>query len=221
MTDQEDLEGGASDEVSARGEITIVLARGPVTQQAPRPRKDELLQDLQRDLRSYDFLLTGDVQIELEWLVHERLRYESDETADVDNILKPTLDALCGPDGILLDDCQVQSISSTWIDWIRNDQQLTLRIRHEPYEVLARGTIAFVDLGQNLYIPLSVVAPVEFRAQLADTLARAVALRDKALAMGMDFHVARMPLPAQRLFHRSRIKNFRICTLDEYASERL
>src|SRR5207244_5710585 len=50
-------------------------------------------------------LLTGEVAVEVEWVLHERYRWESGlmlTTPDVDNIVKPLLDALCGPDALLI-----------------------------------------------------------------------------------------------------------------------
>jgi hypothetical protein len=38
-------------------------------------------------------LLSGDVQVGIEWTLHEEARYEQDAAPDVDNILKPLLDA--------------------------------------------------------------------------------------------------------------------------------
>jgi len=51
------------------------------------------------------YLPLGDVKVSIEWTLHEQDPYESDAAPDVDNILKPLLDVLCGPDGILIDDC--------------------------------------------------------------------------------------------------------------------
>ena len=58
----------------------------------------------------------------IEWTVHEQDRYESDAAPDVDNILKPLLDGLCGPEGVLIDDCQVQAVDCRWIDWTLREQ---------------------------------------------------------------------------------------------------
>jgi hypothetical protein len=145
------------------------------------------------------------------------------EGADVDNILKPTLDALSGPDGILIDDCQVQAVTSSWIDWTREDQQqLTIRIRHIADDFLPRQSLAFVDLGRNLYMPVHVGLPAEARTLIASYLASAVIGRDKLVALGAEFSSSRAIMPVQRVFHRSRLgKGFRLGTLLDYEQGRL
>ncbi len=216
---EKDLERCERGEVpSPFGDLTVALANGPVSQQATRARKDELTRNLRASLARYQFLLTGDVQIELEWLVHERARYESDHGADVNNILKPTLDALAGPQGILIDDCQVQSITASWIDWTHeNQQQLTIRLHHLADEFMPRNSLAFVSLGENLFMPVNTELPPGARAAVAAHLTSVMSASRSLVTPGADFHASRSIMPIQRVFHRSRLgPGFRLGSLADY-----
>lgn len=52
-------------------------------------------------------------EVTVEWLLHEERRWDTRgvlRSPDVDNIVKPVVDGFCGPRGVLIDDCRVQSI---------------------------------------------------------------------------------------------------------------
>ena len=114
-------------------------------------KKQKLKNAILQVIKGATYYLTGEVQIEIEWLVHERERYETDSSPDIDNIVKPMLDALSGLHGILIDDCQVQAVSCHWIDWTRNDHQINLRIKYFPDEWTLKDSLLFVDFGNNYF----------------------------------------------------------------------
>ena len=216
IRDLESFERGESP--SPFGELTIQLERGPVSQQSARARKDEMATALRASFDKYQFYLTGEIQLELEWLIHARVRYESDRAADVDNILKPTLDALTGPDGIMIDDCQIQAVTSAWMDWTLDSERLTLRFRHGPDDYIPRSALAFVDIGWNLFMPVNTDLTLEARQIMAEAISAAVSSRDRLVELGADYYSSRSLMPMQRVFHRSRIdRGFRIGSLAAYA----
>ena len=141
------------------GELLFLIPRAPISLQATAVRK-QAVRELVRDQTSkLDFLISGDIQIDIEWLLNERRRYESHVSPDVDNVLKPTLDALCGPQGALIDDCQVQAVSCRWIDWTRDDEQSEIRIRFFPDERVSRSGLKFVHMGRSLCFPFETDVP--------------------------------------------------------------
>jgi Holliday junction resolvase RusA-like endonuclease len=107
----------SEDEPRASGELEFTISGPPVSQQSTRSEKDKFAELMRKQIGNSPYLLSGDVRVEIEWSLHEQYRYESDAAPDVDNILKPLLDALCGPQGVLIDDCQVQAVDCRWIDW--------------------------------------------------------------------------------------------------------
>jgi Holliday junction resolvase RusA-like endonuclease len=101
-----------------------------VSLQANRSKKDRFCDALCSVLGEPEYLLSGEVSVSVEWMIHERLRYETLVTPDVDNTLKVVLDAISGPMGVLINDCQVHHVGCHWIDWTRPDEQVTVTIKH-------------------------------------------------------------------------------------------
>ena len=83
-----------------KGDIFISLPLGPVRFKAPRERKQTLTSMIKEHTAKETFLLTGEVKVEIEWMIHEQDRYES----------------LQGPEGVIINDWQVRDISCRWID---------------------------------------------------------------------------------------------------------
>ncbi|MEK2607954.1 RusA family crossover junction endodeoxyribonuclease [Pseudomonas shirazensis] len=91
-----------------------------VSTQSRLERKRELTQVIQRELSQFKWLISGSVRIEFAWYLHSTQRQETDKVGDLDNITKPILDSLTGPDGILIDDSQIGSVNTFWMS--RNEQ---------------------------------------------------------------------------------------------------
>ena len=83
------------------------IPTAPVSQQATSDSKAGLKSQVQAIISKANLFLTGEVRVNIDWMVHDRIRYETDQAPDIDNVIKPTLDAITGPSGILIDDCQV------------------------------------------------------------------------------------------------------------------
>jgi Holliday junction resolvase RusA-like endonuclease len=133
-------------------EFTLPLA--PVSQQAKSEAKSEFKCAVQAFTKTAQYLLAGDVQLSVEWLVSEQARYETDRSPDVDNILKPLIDSLVGPDGLVIDDNQIQSVSCSWIDWHREEEQIRVELRFLPDEWLQKQGLVFVQFENGLCMPI-------------------------------------------------------------------
>jgi Holliday junction resolvase RusA-like endonuclease len=196
------------------GEINFSLPMAPVSQQAASAAKQKLVDEARRITSPLEYILDGEVQIEIQWFIHERFRWETDASPDVDNILKPLLDGLCGDKGILIDDCQVQSVLASWIDWTRDDQLLDIRIRFSPDDYLTKAGLSFVRLKDALCFPV----PAEIRQKglkiWLDAIEGAIDARQKIADLTESYYPARYVLP-HGLIHRSRIKGFPVYEIAE------
>lgn len=201
------------------GLLEIAFALAPVSQQASGAAKQAFRTAVQLLTRSAGFLFSGDVQLTVEWLVSEQRRYETDRTPDVDNILKPLIDALVGPDGLLIDDNQIQSVVCSWVDWNHDDERISVEIRYLEDEWLPKDAVLFVQFEGGLCLPIPRTAPKTFQTQLLDLYVRALDIRTKAKALGIDDSVARTVMPAQRIFHRTRLHSFPVLTADEFRAQ--
>jgi Holliday junction resolvase RusA-like endonuclease len=187
------------------GELTFLIRSAPVSLQATPERKEALRNLIRDQTSSCAYLITGDVQIGIEWLLSERRRYESHVSPDVDNVLKPTLDALCGPNGVLIDDCQVQAVSCRWIDWTREEEQFEIRLRFFPDERVSKVGVVFVHMGQSLCFPFDKDMPPLALMIVVNMVVGLFDSKDELVRRGIDYQTASRVMPVQRLFNRSRI----------------
>lgn len=196
-------------------ELSFVLPFAPVSQQSSSARRADQQQAVAAHLARYGFILTGDVHVDVTWLVPERVRYESDAAADVDNILKPLLDAMCGPAGVLVDDCQLVSIACGWLGGLGDLQELQVRVRYSPDQWLRKDGLLFVNFGRALCFPFSFGAPPAALRLLLDHIERALETRAAGENLGLPSEIASLAMPAQRFFHRSKVTRFPVLSLEE------
>lgn len=202
--------------------VTIHLPREPVSQGADGRKRRGLIADLQDLTRRVPWMYTGDVSVVIEWTVHLKLRYESDRAVDVDNIVKPILDGITGPDGVLIDDTQVNHISVNWITWTRTDRQhLKVELRSLDLDLYEQKGFALVEVRPALCLPLPALAnSPDGRRLFSQAIQRQFETHDKLLRMGLAWDTARGILPVQRLFHRNKVTKFDVMSWEEYVEGR-
>ena len=217
------LEWEKNREFLASGLINLYLPIEPVSLQASRRKKEVVTSQIHRITSAYNFILVGDVQIDIEWHIHEQNRYESDSSADVDNIIKPILDALCGPKGILVNDCQVQAISCRWIDWESDNQEIIIRIQmFFNDEWLLKSGLIFTHMGKGICYPilLNDIDP-KYTLVILENLESKIARRDELMSKGMSYYHAQGVMSIQRVFHISRVQDFDIIQLNDLKKQLL
>lgn len=110
----------------------------------------QAFQDAIRAQLTNKFVFWGEVQVIITLFLDVQTVLETSETADVDNYAKSILDALKGPQGIIIDDTQVQALTISWID------------SHEVYfEIEMRGSVddfftkplRFFEMPDGLFYP--------------------------------------------------------------------
>ncbi|MEG4227055.1 RusA family crossover junction endodeoxyribonuclease [Microcoleus sp. N9_B2] len=204
------------------GHIVLCLPIEPVSLQADRDKKNVVTSEIQNITSNFSFILVGDVQIDIEWQIHEQKRYESDSSPDIDNILKPILDALSGLKGVLIDDCQVQAVSCHWIDWDSDEQQITIRIRmFGNDEWLLKDGLIFVHMGKGLCYPI-VLKEIDPQCALdiLEKLEALIILRQKLLDRNINYYTRKI-MSIQRVFHISRLKDFNVRKIADLKAELL
>lgn len=190
------------------GSFSLVVPVAPVSTQARRAQKDIVTAEIRKLTSVYDFLLSGDVAIDLAWYVREDARYETDASADVDNILKPTFDALSGPQGVLINDSQVQHLTCHWQGGLNVPEHFTITVEYDPEEWFAKKSLGFVIVRNNLCMPLDLDQDPGVLLLLLDTYEKQFDAHDRLLTLGASPTTARGLLSVQRVFHRSRTVGF-------------
>lgn len=184
----------------------------PVSLQASSARKREFKSLLSEAIaRNTSFYFAHDVKVEFTWEIEERKRYETHIVADLDNLLKPLLDAATGPEGVLFDDNQVQQIGASWISvgygW---PEGFTLEFAALiPDEAVRRGG-TFVEFTPSrcLYLPFDRDDPKLLI--MVDSFRTVYAAVDELVADGMPPDEAHGLMPMARTFPRARLGRFTI-----------
>lgn len=191
----------------------------PVSQQAASDSKAALKSQVQTIISKDDFFLTGEVRVNIDWMVHDRIRYETDQAPDIDNIIKPTLDAITGPSGILIDDCQVQRVNCGWIDSPDETQRFSIEIDYFEDEQIPSREVLFVQFENGLCFPFDKSLPDSLTKTLIEHLVERLAARDKILQLTGSHRTALHIMPIQRFFHRTRIHGFPVVTYRSFLEQ--
>lgn len=193
----------------------------PVSLQAAGSKKTAIREAIRAIVSPCEYLLTGDLQVTIEWRISERVRYESDNPADVDNIVKPILDALSGPEGLLVDDCQVQALTCYWTGGRSHpeEESVVIDLAFETEACVRKAGLVFVPVDRALYFPVDSSLPRSVVLRLAEQITARFRSARETVAEGLDPRLAYSTLPIQRVFHRTKLGLFRIATLEELGQE--
>jgi Holliday junction resolvase RusA-like endonuclease len=189
------------------GILEFELNLAPVSLQARSEAKAAFRTAIQNITQTAAFLLAGDIHLSVEWFISEQARYETDRSPDVDNILKPLIDSLVGPKGILIDDNQIQNLSCSWVDWHQSSEQVHIALRFSPDEWLPKDGLVFAQFKNGLCMPIPEVSIGE-RLGWLEAYSIVLATRGDADKKGIPYKWARIIMPSQRVFHRTRIHDF-------------
>lgn len=208
------------DGVEPLREMKLSFPLKPVSLQGSRRAKKKLQVAVGGEASKVPYLYTGEVRCYFEWFLHERIRYEGLHAPDVDNIIKPILDALSGPSGIIVNDCQVQAVDCRWIDWKSEEQRIDIVVvPSDPDEYITKEGLVFLEMREKLCIPLDTRLPVESQRHFVEAWMAMFERRTEAIQSGQDYYAARNALPLGRAFHRARLKGFKRWRVDLYRAK--
>ena len=200
----------------SEGIITLDLNESPVSLQAKAERRKLLKDKIQEKIAGVEYLLSGDIKVSITWFIHEQKRYETSHTADIDNIIKPILDSLCGRSGVMIDDNQIQRVTSEWFDTKSpEEERLEININFQPDEFLPKEELFFVHIRNNLYLPLWENLPKKCQQEIITQYSNMLKLRDSLQDAGMEYYRSSCFLPAQRVFHKNRLGEFTLKEIDQ------
>jgi Holliday junction resolvase RusA-like endonuclease len=87
----------------------------PVSYSNQSQRKREFKERVRGELTN-EFVFFGEVKLDITLYLEEQKLLETPEYGDLDNYAKSICDAIKGKGGLLIDDCQIQSLAISWID---------------------------------------------------------------------------------------------------------
>lgn len=199
----------AASKVEVRGDID------PISLQADPRRKRAFQAALGRSVaNATTVIFTHDVEVTLIWFVEESKRYQTHLVADLDNVVKPLLDAVTGPDGVLVDDNQVQSLRVMWMTPgpLGTRFEMTLEPL-SPDDYVPRAGISFVEfsLDRCYMLPGGLGEhESEIHCEIVSAHRRSLAAYHELVSAGMVEDLARTVLPIKRPFPRARLGSFEV-----------
>lgn len=187
------------------GSLQFSVDGPPASLQSSSGSRQEVESRVTENLEDVQYLLADDVQVEIRWFIHERDRYESDAAPDIDNILKPLMDALCGADGLIIDDCQVQAVGCYWLDSNDGSQRLGFSVDYSPDSWVKKKGLRFIHVYNGLCYPLPGDLNDRQSRFMTEMIKMIVEMRDEFEDLGADYYQSKLLMPSQRVFHRTRV----------------
>lgn len=129
-----------------------------VSAQSKKLIKDELCQKIQNELSKFNWICTGNINLQLMWYLDDIKRQETDSIGDLDNISKPILDSLIGYEGVLIDDSQISSLDISWISKnpVAPKNCLRLFIYFNNDYVIKKDNLIFIQYSDAICLPVNV-----------------------------------------------------------------
>ena len=203
-------------EPSEFGEVSFTIDRKPISLQSKSYRKEEFKEYVREIIKSSTYLFSNDTQVDITWHIHEENRFEDSSAIDVDNIIKPLLDALSGPKGLFIDDTQVQSVSCNWLDSYKKDEEyLTVTIKSLPDDFIIKKDLIFIEFSKNICLPFKLDWDTDFQRTILRLWESMLKTRDNLIKKGKSYYEAKYVMPIQRVFHKSKLSDFKIMSLEE------
>ena len=197
------------------GLLTFEIDLKPVSLQSAPKLRQGVKSQVAHFVKASEYLLSGEVEVGVTWILHERERYYGVHSPDIDNILKPLLDGMSGPDGILVNDCQVQSVRCDWIDWTSDDHRLQFEVRFSPDDWVPKKSLLWVDVQDKLCMPLNTDVPTAAQRLLIERWERMFEGRRHVLEELGNYEVGKYFMSVQMPFHRARLRGYEVVSLDE------
>ena len=122
----------------------------PVSYSNQSERKKQFKDQVYNDLTN-NFLFTNEVQLIITLYLEEQKVLETPEYGDLDNYAKSICDAIKGKGGLLIDDCQIQSLSISWLD-IPESPYFEIEIKGSPDDFI-QDSMKLYEMPDGLYYP--------------------------------------------------------------------
>lgn len=187
----------------------------PPSIQGKKEKRDGIREKVAGLIAPVPFLFSHDVNVSITLYIDEETHYETDRTPDIDNVIKPMLDAITGPNALLIDDNQVSSVQCNWCDTNSSDGFLEVSVSSMLEEVVEKDGLVFVRIDRQIYFPFN---PARWKQHLEAALNQVERLMQVRRALengGIDRKQARMINPTQRYFHRTRLRGFPLMEIEE------
>jgi Holliday junction resolvase RusA-like endonuclease len=198
------------------GRATFLVLGTPVSVQSNKKTRDTYIQSIKSQFNALKYILTGEIILDVTWLIPIKSRFETDAKADIDNCIKPIIDAFSGPDGLFIDDCQLRGLYICWRHIESQDERVAFEFKFHPDEFSLKNELAFVRLKNALCTPVNLDWPIAARHLWARMLKSNQASKNMLEELGITYPAVAGFLGSSRPFHVTRINGFKILSLSEF-----
>lgn len=198
------------------GSLEIEIPGAPSSVQSSKAVKVAYLEKIRNKLSGYQYLLTGQIMLDVTWLLPARSRYETDAKADIDNCLKPILDAFTGPSGLFIDDCQIKGLYICWRHIESDDERLLFEFKYDDTQWCRKNGLAFLALDRGLCCPVDLNWPRDLREMWVKLLRSGEETKARLEQLGADYLALAGMLGGSQPFHRSRTTKFQVLLEEEF-----
>lgn len=115
--------------------------------------KQRFKEEVQSYFQSIQYYFVDEVKLHINLYLSEGRRYETPDSADLDNYAKLICDCLKGSKGILIDDIQIQHLSISWFDTV-NEEYFEVAIQGRSDDFIMKD-IEFYEMQNGMYYPIS------------------------------------------------------------------
>lgn len=221
MTDEliEELELAANGEAPPPfGRAEFTLMGSPASVQSKKDIRDAYLLSIRTQFKDIKYLLTGELILNVTWLLPAKSRFETDAKADIDNCIKPIIDAFTGPDGYFIDDCQIRGLYICWRHIESDNERLIFEFEFQADQYSPKKELAFVQLNGALCTPVNLNWPTAAKALWAGMLKTNEATKFILENLGAPYPAVAGFLGGNQPFHRTRVNGFNVMTLNDFAN---
>lgn len=86
-----------------------------ISVQSKKIKIDSLKQKIQNELKKFNWIIIGEVNLQLVFYISEYEKTYTDKIADLDNLINPIIEPLQGRNGLIIDECQIKKTNIYWI----------------------------------------------------------------------------------------------------------
>jgi Holliday junction resolvase RusA-like endonuclease len=219
MTDEliEELDSAERGEIpSPFGRAEFTVKGSPASVQASKDTRNKYVDSIKNQFKNLKYILTGDIILNITWLLPTKSRYETDAKADIDNCIKPIIDAFTGPDGLFIDDCQLQGLYVCWHHIESQDERVVFEFEFIADQYSLKDELAFVRLEGALCIPVNLNWPYAAKVIWVNALKSNQISKDTLEKLGISYPAVAGFLGSSRPFHMTRVKGFNVMNLSEF-----
>lgn len=203
------------------GKAQYTLLGSPASIQSKKVVCDAYLKSIRDQLKDLEYLLTSEIILDITWLVSAKHRYETDAKSDIDNCIKPIIDAFTGPQGLFIDDCQLRGLYICWRHIESGDERLIFDFEFQCDQYSVKKELGFVQLDGGLCSPINLDWPIEVRVLWSKALQGGRLAKNALEAMGAPYLSVSGFLAGNQPFHRSRVTQFPVLSLAEFSSRNI